>query len=181
MRKINACAGALYLLLLASCGASPADMVTQHGARFHFNGLHPVTLEVANQMEAKAIDIFQTYYEADSRDINDCLWGMDVDIQAGTEGAWYTDSTGTAGYYDALTANITLTTMECPWRTAYVHEVIHQLQWCVLHIDDHNHLSPAWADIEVAEMVFHRSCQKDDSECPYVAGNPPSNDCREIP
>jgi len=66
--------GALLGLLLASCGASPADMVTQHGARFHFNGLHPVTLEVANQMEAKAIDIFQTYYEADSRDINDCLW-----------------------------------------------------------------------------------------------------------
>jgi len=172
--------GALLGLLLASCGASPADMVTQHGARFHFNGLHPVTLEVANQMEAKAIDIFQTYYEADSRDINDCLWGLEVDIQAELNGPWY-GSGEAAGYYNALNGDLTMTTMACSWRTAYVHEIIHQLQWCVLYIEDHNHLSPAWADIEVAEIVFHRSCQRGDNECLYVAGNSPFSDCREIP
>ncbi|MFN7133873.1 MAG: hypothetical protein ACK4N5_17490 [Myxococcales bacterium] len=132
---------ALALTLLAGC-AAPPDFVTCHGVAFYLQGTSAFTREQAELLEHDFLrrldDATALHGPARER----CLQVTRVVVTPEPFSCSADPDRTCAGEQYGPTLKIAA--RDCPFQSAYVHELLHWLQECSEGLLDYAHESPAW-------------------------------------
>lgn len=133
---------AVTLALGAGCGPEP-DFVTARGIAFHLNGSRFIDRAVAETQEERFLRAIDREVAWDKADVRACVEGTAVDVvPTGLFPCTFDPDVPCAGEQHGSVLKIAAT--ECPWSSAFIHELLHRLQDCLERRVDYNHVASEW-------------------------------------
>lgn len=142
-------------LVVAAC-EPPPDFVTRHGVAFHLGGSDFIAREHAEALEAELLAALDDAL-APRDQTEACVGRTTVIVNAAGPFPCTADPSLTcAGEQQG--ALLTLAATDCPYASAYTHELLHWLQQCLHNVTDYAHEAPQWRIIHAQQSLAAERC-----------------------
>ncbi|MBX5482818.1 MAG: hypothetical protein IRZ16_13410 [Myxococcaceae bacterium] len=148
----------LAALIVCACACTPPpDFVTDRGVAFYLSGSTFIGKEEANAQEARFLARLDAASAFPPNEVAVCV--AQTEVQVVPEGpfpcATYPGLRCAGEQYGAV---LKVAAADCPYTSAFVHELTHWLQQCVDGRTDYGHLDPIWREVAAELAEDGRRC-----------------------